>query len=84
MAHQADRATRKVATIVARTITPSAFASSSERGFMLNHQLVESYPSRPGDAYFFEGVACFLVGWPRLPFEKEKMYRHLLLSFANE
>jgi hypothetical protein len=41
--HQADRVIHEEAPIVARTITPSALASSSERGFMLNHQLMESY-----------------------------------------
>jgi hypothetical protein len=40
---EAGRATRQQAIIVERTITPSALASSSERGLMLNHQLVESY-----------------------------------------
>src|SRR5947209_14599851 len=40
---QADRATRQEATIGERTTTPSTLASSSERSFMLNHQLVESY-----------------------------------------
>ena len=40
---QADRAPCQQATAPGRTTTPSTLASSSQRGFMLNHQLVKSY-----------------------------------------
>jgi hypothetical protein len=45
---KAGSAPRQEAPASERTITPSTLASSSERSFMLNHQLVESYRVRRG------------------------------------